>query len=130
MATQITPSKKVSNRASHLHNTRPNSDISHEQAANSLSNLKMNDSPAKKLDFSVMDKENLPESSPAPTTDEVSEPKKSIVEVVKPVETPKVAPGIKAQETDEPLLQENAHRFVLFPIKYHEVRVNNADATR
>lgn len=34
----------------------------------------------------------------------------------------KVAPGIKDFEADEPLLQENPQRFVLFPIKYHEVR--------
>jgi ribonucleoside-diphosphate reductase subunit M2 len=35
---------------------------------------------------------------------------------------PAVAPTIKEFEADEPLLQENPHRFVLFPIKYHEVR--------
>jgi hypothetical protein len=97
--------------------------ITHEQAANSLSNLKMNDPPAKKIDFSVMDKENIPATSAATSTTAISE-NKLIVEIVKPIETPKVAPGIKAQETDEPLLQENPHRFVLFPIKYHEVRVH------
>jgi hypothetical protein len=32
-----------------------------------------------------------------------------------------VAPTIKASEANEPLLQENPGRFVLFPIKYHEV---------
>ena len=43
--------------------------------------------------------------------------------VVAPVEEkkPTVAAGIKEDEADEPLLQENPHRFVLFPIKYHEV---------
>jgi hypothetical protein len=95
----------------------------YEQAANSLSNLKMNDSPIKKLDFSATDKENIPVNSSIPPTEESSVMKKSIVEMVKPVETLKVASGIKAQEMDEPLLQENPHRFVLFPIKYHEVRV-------
>jgi ribonucleoside-diphosphate reductase subunit M2 len=83
----------------------------------------MNDSPAKKIDFAAMDKENIPANSPASDATEVQDAKKSIVEIVKPVETPKVAPGIKTQEADEPLLQENPHRFVLFPIKYHEVRV-------
>lgn len=29
---------------------------------------------------------------------------------------------VKELEAEEPLLQENPHRFVLFPIKYHEVR--------
>ena len=28
----------------------------------------------------------------------------------------------KSEEMDEPILTENKHRFVLFPIKYHEVR--------
>jgi ribonucleoside-diphosphate reductase subunit M2 len=97
----------------------------YEQAANSLSNLKMNDSPIKKIDFSAIDKENIPVNSSAPSTEESSDMKKSIVDMVKPVETPKVASGTKAQEMDEPLLQENPHRFVLFPIKYHEVRVNH-----
>ncbi|KAL5598809.1 hypothetical protein BROUX41_003857 [Berkeleyomyces rouxiae] len=39
----------------------------------------------------------------------------------KPVEEKKVPAGIKAFEADEPLLQENPNRFVLFPIKYHEI---------
>ena len=81
----------------------------------------MNDSPAKKIDFSVADKENIPINASAPQEDVATT--KSIVELVKPVDPPKVADGIKASEADEPLLQENPHRFVLFPIKYHEVRV-------
>lgn len=40
---------------------------------------------------------------------------------VKPVVV--AAPTIKELEAEEPLLQENPHRFVLFPIKYHEVCV-------
>lgn len=84
----------------------------------------MNDSPAKKIDFSTMDKENVPATSPAPSKPEESVTTRSIMEKVKPIETPKVAPSIKTQESDEPLLQENPHRFVLFPIKYHEVRVH------
>ena len=43
-------------------------------------------------------------------------------EDVKPVAVA-VAPTVKELEAEEPLLQENPHRFVLFPIKYHEVRV-------
>ncbi|KAA8568179.1 hypothetical protein EYC84_008573 [Monilinia fructicola] len=48
----------------------------------------------------------------------VEEIKKPIVEEKKPAA---VAPGIKPEEADEPLLQENPNRFVLFPIKYHEI---------
>ena len=32
-----------------------------------------------------------------------------------------VAATIKEEEAGEPLLQENPQRFVLFPIRYHEV---------
>ena len=84
----------------------------------------MGDSPAKKLNFETINKENLPAIIPAPVMDDL-ELKESIVEVydTKKDVTPAVAPTIKADEAHEPLLQENPHRFVLFPIKYHEVRV-------
>ena len=54
-------------------------------------------------------------------------PEATVTEIVKKAEpTPAaVAPGIKPEEADEPLLQENPQRFVLFPIKYHEVRVTS-----
>ena len=75
-------------------------------------------SPIKKIDFSVVDKENMAQD--APVVDEVVLEKPSI-ETVKKEEKPVVAPTIKPEEADEPLLQENPQRFVLFPIKYHEV---------
>lgn len=62
-------------------------------------------------------------SFPAPSVINRSDTKKSIVEPVKPVQAPEVAPVMKANEADEPLLQENPQRFVLFPIKFHEVCV-------
>lgn len=94
------------------------------QASSGLENLKMGDSPAKKLNFETVDKENAPANIPAPVMDDL-ELKKPLVEVydAKKEATPAVAPTIKAEEAHEPLLQENPHRFVLFPIKYHEVRV-------
>lgn len=84
----------------------------------------MGDSPAKKLNFEPIGKENLPANIPTPIMDDLAV-KKPITEVFdkKKKETPIVAPTIKSFEADEPLLQENPHRFVLFPIKYHEVRV-------
>ncbi|RMD41343.1 hypothetical protein DV735_g3772, partial [Chaetothyriales sp. CBS 134920] len=91
MSTQVTPSK---------------------QAASNLENLKVKDSPVKKLDFSVANKENMPVSEPV---------KKPVVEAEPQAEAPKVAAGIKSFEADEPLLQENPNRFVLFPLKYHEI---------
>ncbi|KFZ23840.1 hypothetical protein V502_01684 [Pseudogymnoascus sp. VKM F-4520 (FW-2644)] len=96
MATQITPSKKT---------------------ASSLENLKMNDSPAKKLDFAAVGKENLPFDAQVPV-DAVVETKKPIVAEA---DLSLIAPTIKPEEADEPLLQSNPNRFVLFPIKYHEI---------
>ncbi|KAI9759004.1 MAG: Ribonucleotide-diphosphate reductase (RNR), small subunit [Chaenotheca gracillima] len=98
MSTQVTPSKN---------------------AANGLENLKMGDSPAKKINFEAVGKENI--QSDAPVADDALV-KKPLLEELKAKDVkPAVAPTIKPDEADEPLLQENAHRFVLFPIKYHEV---------
>ncbi|KAL8737994.1 MAG: hypothetical protein Q9181_001176 [Wetmoreana brouardii] len=97
MTTQITPSKQV---------------------ASAVHDLKMSDSPAKKLNFEITDKENIKHD--APVMDDL-DLKKPQVEAVKQEAKPAVAPGIKAEEADEPLLQENPQRFVLFPIKYHEI---------
>ncbi|TKA67095.1 Ribonucleoside-diphosphate reductase small chain [Cryomyces minteri] len=95
MTTQITPSKK---------------------AAAAIENLKMSGSPAKKLDFNIDDKENVVSTGP-----EVAVPIKGIPilddlpEKSEPLE--KTADGLEM----EPILAENAQRFVLFPIKYHEI---------
>lgn len=78
----------------------------------------MNDSPAKKLDFAAVGKENVPFDAQAPV-DAVVETKKTVV-VAEP-DLSLIAPTIKPEEADEPLLQSNPNRFVLFPIKYHEV---------
>ena len=84
----------------------------------------MGDSPAKKLNFEAVGKENVSIKIPAPIMDDL-DLKKPLVEAfdAKKEEKAAVAPTIKPEEADEPLLQENPHRFVLFPIKYHEVRV-------
>lgn len=90
------------------------------QAASGIESLKMGDSPAKKLDFGVANKENEPLKGDAPVFDDI-EIKKPIVEEVKKEITTMIAPTLKPEEADEPLLRENPQRFVLFPIKYHEV---------
>ncbi|KAF2260371.1 hypothetical protein CC78DRAFT_589885 [Lojkania enalia] len=86
-----------------------------KQATAAIDTLKMSDSPAKKLDFTCADKENvykpivgIPDLE---IKDDASEADKK----------PTTAPTIKAEEAHEPLLQENPQRFVLFPIKYHDV---------
>lgn len=102
MATQTTPSK---------------------QAAAAIGNLKM-ESPVKKIDFSAANKENNAPNEEVAAETNVEEHVKPVVVELKPTEeAPKstVAHTIKAEEADEPLLQENPQRFVLFPIKYHEI---------
>ncbi|CAF9904152.1 MAG: Ribonucleotide-diphosphate reductase (RNR), small subunit [Heterodermia speciosa] len=98
MTTQITPSKN---------------------AASGLEKLKMGDSPAKKLNFDPVDKENNLQNNTPVVSD--ADLKKAHFEVIEKGQKPVVAPTIKDHEADEPLLQENPHRFVLFPIKYHEI---------
>lgn len=87
----------------------------------------MADSPVKPLNFEPLDKENAPVAVDASSATELVKPVMD-----KPVvsEAPKVAPGIKETEAQEPLLQENPHRFVLFPIKYHEVSSCQKISTR
>jgi ribonucleoside-diphosphate reductase subunit M2 len=81
----------------------------------------MGDSPAKKLNFDVVGKENLPFDAETPIVADIEI--KKLVDEVKTEKKAAVAPTIKPEEADEPLLQENPQRFVLFPIKYHEVRI-------
>lgn len=86
----------------------------------------MVDSPIKKLEYKPVDKENSKGDAPVVTELEL---KKAHVDIVVKGQRP-AAPGIKDHEADEPLLQENPHRFVLFPIKYHEVGVANASSVK
>ncbi|KAK4146404.1 ribonucleotide reductase [Dichotomopilus funicola] len=93
-----------------------------KQAVSAMQSLKM-ESPVKKLDFSASNKENAPFDSDLATLEAEIDANHKPTTVAKKEEAPKpsVAATIKAQEADEPLLQENPQRFVLFPIKYHEI---------
>lgn len=123
MAAQVTPSKQVSDvddgspllviQGQLIANTIL------QQAASAIENFKM-ESPAKKLDFGTSNKENQTAGIDLKAKwEEVKRQEKQVTQEKQ--EKPTVAPGIKAEEADEPLLQENPQRFVLFPIKYHEV---------
>lgn len=83
----------------------------------------MEDSPAKKLNFEPLDKENV--QSDLPIVDDF-DLKKPQLDLVKPKPKPVAAPTTKELEAEEPLLKENPHRFVMFPIKYHEVGIPDA----
>lgn len=80
----------------------------------------MKDSPVK-LNFNLENKENMPSTVEIAAKAEPAVEKPIITEVNVPVEGVKVAKTIKELEAEEPILQENPHRFVLFPIKYHEI---------
>lgn len=101
MAAQITPSK---------------------QAASAIESFKM-ESPVKKLDFGAADKENKPLDKDADSLPEADASHKPVEETkdADKGQNSIVTSGIKPDEADEPLLQENPQRFVLFPIKYHEI---------
>ena len=81
--------------------------------------------------FSEANKENI-EARYA--SDEVAVPIKGIPEQLdepahEPIATT-IATTIKEDEAGEPILQENPNRFVLFPIKYHEVSMLFLDRDR
>ena len=75
------------------------------------------ESPMKKLDFGV-GKENMPSSTDTSVEDVTVQ---KYEPAAKEVDMSLVGPGIKPEEMDEPLLIADPQRFVLFPIKYHEV---------
>ena len=94
------------------------------QAVSALESLKM-ESPVKMQKFSSeANKENMEALYEA---DEVAVPIKGIPELPEEPKQESVttvaAPTIKEDAAVEPILQENAQRFVLFPIKYHEVSI-------
>jgi ribonucleoside-diphosphate reductase subunit M2 len=78
----------------------------------------------KKLIFDAEDKENMPvtaesiESLAKPALDIEKTPTTEVQEQAAQQPVPKT---LKELEKEEPLLQENPHRFVLFPLKYHEI---------
>lgn len=87
-----------------------------KKAATAIENLKMSDSPMK-INFNSIDRENMPFEDAETIATDIKEPVTIIEKDSKAV----VASTLHPLEADEPLLQENPNRFVLFPIKYHEI---------
>lgn len=116
MATEVTPSKKVPcYRLDNQSSDQFDTDYAILQAASAIQGLKMTDSPAKKLDFSIANKENCAVAVPIAGIPDIPQAEE------KTTDAPSIAPTIKPEEATEPLLQENPQRFVLFPIQNHEV---------
>ena len=131
MSVDTTPSKKVGYDVADMASVPNFSAHSYSQAASAIENLMM-ESPVKKPTFDMQaDKENINLQSRY-ESDEVAVPIKGIPVLEKPsvdeIQATSVATGIKEEEEVEPILQENPQRFVLFPIKYHEVRVSLASS--
>lgn len=99
------------------------------QAAEALDNFNI-ESPMKQPLFTAAseEKENIVSGVEVavpvkgiPMADDLPEPE---------APKPSAAPGLKGDEVYEPILQENPNRFVLFPIKYHEVSSTRLTRTR
>lgn len=88
------------------------------------------ESPVKQPIFNAQaDKENILDSRYE--SDEVAIPIKGIPLMEdEPAKEAEVAPTLSEEEASEPILQENPNRFVLFPIKYHEVRTRSQTSRR
>ncbi|KAI9748809.1 MAG: Ribonucleotide-diphosphate reductase (RNR), small subunit [Lichina confinis] len=131
MSTQVTPSKKAANGFENLKMgefpiKKPVFDVADKE------NVKNGVAPAKSgavvVEFSMAREHvtralaTFPESLKDRLTIRLADEPVEVKPVeAKPADKLVVAPSIKPDESDEPLLQENPHRFVLFPIKYHEV---------
>lgn len=81
------------------------------------------ESPVKKLDLGVANKENdFQDPAVATLAQDLDTKHAATKEVTKAPEEPAKIPDLRNEELEEPILKENPHRFVLFPIQYHEVR--------
>lgn len=81
------------------------------------------ESPVKKLDLGIANKENdFQDPAVATLAQDLDAKHAATKETIKAPEEPATIPGLRGDELEEPILKENPHRFVLFPIQYHEVR--------
>lgn len=81
------------------------------------------ESPVKKLDLGIANKENdFQDPAVATLAQDLDAKHAATKEITKVSEEPATIPDLRGDELEEPILKENPHRFVLFPIQYHEVR--------
>lgn len=81
------------------------------------------ESPVKKLDLGTANKENdFQDPAVATLAQDLDAKHAATKEIIKAPEEPAKIPDLRGDELEEPILKENPHRFVLFPIQYHEVR--------
>lgn len=87
------------------------------------------ESPVKKLDLGLSNKENeFQDPAVATLVQDIDAKHAATKDVAKVEEAPAKAPELRPEELDEPILRENPQRFVLFPIQYHEVRDGDASS--
>ena len=81
------------------------------------------ESPVKKLDLGIANKENdFQDPAVATLAQDLDTKHAATKEIIKAPEEPAQIPDLRGDELEEPILKENPHRFVLFPIQYHEAR--------
>lgn len=83
-----------------------------KKAAVAMSNLEITDHPVNKMKFQA-------DLVKEPTTTDQKQAVKALDSLDE--ELLESRRQLKKTECDEPILKENTHRFVLFPIKYHEI---------
>ncbi|KAK2604832.1 hypothetical protein N8I77_007730 [Diaporthe amygdali] len=92
-----------------------------KQAASAIESLKM-ESPVKKLDLGIANKENdFQDPAVATLAQDLDAKHAATKEIIKAPEEPAKIPDLRQDELEEPILKENPQRFVLFPIQYHEI---------
>ena len=121
MANSITPFKKVCLKPILIYPIVLQQLILLIQAASKLEALKMDGSPMKNISLDHVGKENIPHALALSNEDFDGKIHFDEVPKKEQIQAPTVSNGIKPEDSDEPLLQDNPNRFVLFPIKYHEV---------
>ncbi|KAB8360653.1 hypothetical protein FH972_024391 [Carpinus fangiana] len=97
--------------------TLPPKDITpSKKAASAMQDLSVAGSPAKKLDFTAVATTGPIKAKPLVGLPDLKKYNDAVDEAKNAV-----APTLHPDEASEPLLRENPNRFVLFPIKYHEI---------
>ncbi|KAM7197861.1 Ribonucleotide reductase, small chain domain containing protein [Rhypophila sp. PSN 637] len=91
-----------------------------KQAASGIESLKM-ESPVKKIAFPAANKENKPLEDDLAALEAQMDAKQNETKTFEVASRKGQEFTVKNEKIDEPLLQENPQRFVLFPIKYHEI---------
>ena len=115
LPTDITPSKKVCLFATSFVRSYVHTDVF--KAASEIENFTLDSTPSKDAEPEIpLTEDGVEKAKPLVGLPDLTKEQDAVEEAKH-----SVAPTLKGEEVNEPLLQENPNRFVLFPIRYHEV---------